>query len=227
MRRKILTLLIGLFGTIGVMTASAHAQTTSANSSAAAPSVTVSAPTGPVGASVTVNGTDFMPNFYAVVDVTRPDGSTDMTFAPTDANGNFSWSAFLSPASGTGTETVSAFDYTTDIWNSTSISVTPAVSSAVQLSPGSETLQLSSASVTPGSTVTVNGTGFSASNDVYVSWTTPSGAQGSAVVATDSNGDFSLPLSTTTADGTGSEAIYAIDYGTMTTTAAVLLTVAS
>ena len=206
MRRLILALLLALLAAFGAGTLAPPAQ---AATTMTAPAVTVTPTTVAVGGTVTVHGTGFTPNYYAYVFYQRPDGTTNALYVQTDAAGAFTFTLGFLASHGTGTEYLSAYDFTTHSWTATvAITVTGSA-------PPPAVRQLS-ASPNPafvGATTTVSGTGFSPNNYVYVTYRRPDGTSNAVYVFTNPNGTFAFTLGFLRAHGCGPEYVQAYDFG--------------
>ena len=162
------------------------------------PALTISLTSGIVGDSVTVNGT----GFGNKKDVTITFGNTDVATDETSNKGSFE-ATFNVPSVGPGTYDVKAKDVSNNTASAkftiaTSISISPTTS---QASPGHV-----------GSEITISGTGFKASSQITITYTTTP-----IVVATPTSDDkgafsatFTIPPSSagthtiTASDGTSS-----------------------
>ncbi|MGI8825147.1 MAG: hypothetical protein ACR2JC_05800 [Chloroflexota bacterium] len=217
MRRVVLALVVAVlsvFTTAQLAPAATHAQTVN-------PIVAVTPSSVMAGATATVSGTGFTPNSYAYVYYQRPDGTYNAFFVNTSPTGTFSFSLGFESAHGTGTEYVSAYDYSSARWAPFAI-VT--VMSGV---PPSLTLMLTATPnpVRVGSSTVISGTSFTPNQYVYVAWQRPDGTTNATYAYTDANGAFSFTLGFEPVHGCGAETVQAYNYGTNAYSRALVVTV--
>jgi hypothetical protein len=171
-------------------------------------SITLAPTSGSVGSSVTVTGS----GFAGSKTVTIKFGSTTMTTVPstvtTDAYGSFS-ASFTVPAATAGGKTVTATDA-----GSNSASATFTVTPAITLSPTSGNV---------GTTVTVSGTGFTASSAITGKFA-GSTVTLSGTTTTDSSGSFSAATFTVPASAAGGQVVTITDGSSKSATATFTVT---
>ncbi len=165
---------------------------------AASTSISLSQYSGPPGTTIWINGTGFSANSNVNI---YWDGSYQDTTS-TDANGNFSYQ-FTIPSSTSGTHTISASD------GSNSASADFTVVPEIILSDNSGYV---------GTTLSVNGAGFSGNSRVYLYWDSTYLGR----TTTDSNGAFSFTFSVP-ASPYGLHTIKAIDSNENQATASFLV----
>jgi hypothetical protein len=160
------------------------------------------------GNAISVHGHGFVANSNVHVSVTIPrqGGVTETLAATSTANGHGSFSASIGlPGNARlGKYTVSAQDIVGAVKASTSV--------AVAVHPS---IALSTVTAAPGSTVTINGTGFSANATITVSasfaLTNRATKTVSTAAQTDSNGTFSAQLDIPKQAGPGSVSVAATE----------------
>jgi hypothetical protein len=202
------------FGSLAPSLPAAHAQ-------AAAPTISVTPNPVTVGSSASVNGHNFTPNNWAYLYFQRPDGTTGSVAVATGATGAFASALGFSAAHGVGREYVAAYDFGTRQWTSF------AIVSVVSVVPAqSRSISVSASSASPGQTITVNGSGFTPGNWVYVTFQRPDRTVGAVWAQTGSTGAFAVQLGFDPRHGCGVETAWAYDYAAGVWSAPVTVTVA-
>jgi len=135
------------------------------------PSITISASSGNVGDSITIDGTAFKPS--STITITW-DGANTSTTTTSSSTGTFSQS-FTIPEAVYGTHTIGAHDADNNSAPTKNFSITPKIT-------------LSSSSGPVGTQITVSGTGFNGSSTITLTW---DGTDTSSTTQSNASGSFS------------------------------------
>ena len=163
------------------------------------PKVTASLTSGAVGDTITISGSGFAANST----VTFYFDSTSANTTSTNTYGTFSNTTFTIPPSSRGSHTIKAQDASSNY-----ATATFTVAHKITITPTSGV---------PGTTVTVNGTGFSASRTINIKYRGVAVTTNSTTITTDSYGSF-MATFTVPAGLAGAQTVEASD-GTYTASA--------
>jgi hypothetical protein len=206
--------ILAIFSMSAVAPTAIHAQT-------AAPAVTTTPSSVAFGGTTTIHGTGFTPNYYAYVYFQRPDGTANAVNVVTDATGVFNLALGFSSTHGTGSEFVTAYNYTTGRW-APFVTVTVTTGAPV---PAAHHLTASLNPVAIGQTTTITATGFTPNNYVYFYFKRPDGTAGALNILTSSTGSFTQSLGFIANHLCGPELVAVYDYTTKSWYAPITLTV--
>jgi hypothetical protein len=171
--------------------------------------VTVTPSVVAVGSAATVHGTGFTPNNWAFAYWQRPDRTTNGIWVFTNSFGMFAFTLGFSPAHGTGTEFVNAFDRATQRWAAWAI-----VTVTAAPIPIGGLLFASPNPVANGGTTVISGHGFTPFSRILVQWTRPNASMGAVWQFADRTGSFFFAVYIDPRFGCGPRTFTAFDTAT-------------